>query len=410
MAVVVDQAAFASLMKERFMTVSNALFEKTPLYALLEKDESAGGTDMKYPIETQTTQGIAADFPTSISSQSAGANYAWLMTLRTLYSTAEVNATTWRRAMGSENSFVDMLADTSMKAMRGHQLELGGAIFRDSTGVRGQASGTISGAGVVTLANPDDIYNFYKDMTLQANTVYGGNSPLAQAGFIVAIDYNSGKFTLSETMRGVPAQPSGWSAASLYFNRLGTLNKMLSGLQDWIPVTAPISTDPLFYGVPRWEDSKLYGVYQQGAAGRDNTSAFIQLAGKIASLGGTPRIGCVNYKSWNAIKDTFQGTIPYESVDTAAGISFRSLVLETDGGKVNIVADPRCIPKTGWLLDPSTIEFISDGAPTGVLRYPGRQEPYFVRPDNDNIQLRIGGDENFIVKIPGYNGRASLTV
>lgn len=409
MSVVINQAAWSALMKEQFGPVSRALFEDQPTYALLDKDESVGGTDRKYPIETQATQGFATSFQDSMDAQTAGAQYAWLMTLRTTYSTAEIDAVTWRRAMGNESSFVPLLSDTTMKAMKTHQLELGSAIFLDSSGVLGQASSTISGAGVVTLANPDNIFRFYKDMKLEASANYGGPAVLAQTAYIVGINYNNGTFQLSNTYRGTPGQPTGWSGSGLYFNRFGCLNTMISGLSAWIPETAPVNTDPLFYGVPRWEDSKLYGVFQPAANGRDNTSAFIQLAGKVSSLNGKPKLGVCTYKSWTAIKDTFQGTIPYEPVGTAAGISFPSLALWTEGGKINIVPDNKCNPKTGWLLDPRTISFISNGAPTGPLEYPGNPAPYFIRPNSDAIQVRTGGDTNLIVMVPGHNGRTSLT-
>jgi hypothetical protein len=404
---VVDQSAFAALMKTRFMKVSRALFEEMPLYAMLDRDESAGGTDMKYPIETQALQGTASDLPSSIDSETAGANYAWDMTLQTTYTTGEIQATTWRRAEGSQNSFVDMLADTAMKAMRGAQLEQAGDIFRSSTGVRGRVDGTVSSDGVVTLQNPDDIYIFYKDMRLQASATPTG-AALGQTAYVVGIDYNDGTFVLSNTYRGTPMQPTGWSGSDLYLFRYGTKGKKISGLDSWIPTTKPLPTDPLFFSVPRWEDSTLYGTYVDGAKYRDSAAAFINLAGRLRARGAKPKLGVMTYTSWNNLANTFQGTVPYETVTTTAGISFESIVLRTDAGKVNVIPDPRCNPKTGWLLDPSTIELLSVGSPVGVLKYPDRQVPYIILQGTDVMQLRVGGDIQLIVKVPGYNGRVAL--
>ncbi len=411
MAAVIDMASMAALLKERFYEVTYSVFKDQPGLTLLNTNEDFGGTDGKYPLETNTSQGIGGSFGAAFTNQTAPQVVAWQMVTKPLYALSTLDGVTYRRAMGDKNSFVDIVANTTKMDARGHRLEMGVMVYGDGTGTIGQIS-SIS-TGVITLVNPTDTLRFSKGMTLQQCATLGGPTALAAVGYVIAVNYRQGvgTVTVSATPGGAAGNPTGWAGTTGYLNRYGNLNQMASGYAAWIPVTPPGATD-IFYGVPRGSDSKLYGTYFNGQQGRDIASALITGNGEISNMGGSPNLVLATNRSWNALKDTFQGTVPYETVTTEAGISFNSIQLHGDTGKMNVVADRNCTAKTAWMLQMDTWELISVGKPTGLLEYPGMGAAgYFqVRPDADAVQCRVGGDWNIVCKNPAGNGQIALAL
>lgn len=417
MASVVDSAAFQAFFKERFYQQEIDLWKQQPGYALIDTNEDFGGSDGKYPLETNASQGIGPDLRGTLSVQTSPDLYAWLLATVTYYATATLDGPTYRRSMGDKNAFMNAAAVVTMAAARQHQLDLGILIYGDGTGTLGQI-GAISSPGVLTLTNASDTNRFFRNMALQSCVNYGGPQPVAAVGYVVDISYrlSSPSITVSTTPGGPPATPAGWGPTAgsdaTWLSRYNCLNRVISGFGGWIPKTAPTAANGLWFNVPRYQDSKLYGIFYDGSKGNSISSSLINTSAEVGAMGGNPNLVLMNYRSYGAFKDSIQGSVDYETITTEAGVSFESIKFLTDTGKVNVVPDRNCPAKTAFMLETSTWEKASVGPMTGLLRYPdGQNDTYFyVRPDDDAAQFRIGCDANVICKKPSGNAQIALNV
>jgi hypothetical protein len=84
-------------------------------------------------------------------------------------------------------------------------------------------------------------------------------------------------------------------------------------------------------------------------------------------------------------------------------ISFKSLVLPTGSGSINIIQDRNCPPQTAFLLTMSTWKLRSLGKVPHILTY-GLEGLDGLRVGNaDALEIRIGYYGNLICSAPGWN-------
>ena len=115
-------------------------------------------------------------------------------------------------------------------------------------------------AGVITLDNLGQVYQFSVNMALNSFSIAGQTATQSTGGaigYVIAVDTGAGTVTVSPTLQGAAGTPSGWSTAFPYLGRVGDtlfstngLNSAnmlcIAGLGAWIPSVAPGPSDSFF--------------------------------------------------------------------------------------------------------------------------------------------------------------------
>lgn len=253
-----DLSSMNAALKELYdgQVVENLVYADNPFMAMLKKVTDFGGKYKPIPIITGVSQGRSSTFSNAQGNQSAVQVQSFLLTRVSDYSIATIDNQTLLASRTDKMAFLEGSKLVIDGAIRSATNSVASALFRSGTGTIGQVSGSIT-TGLITLSNSADIVQFEINMVLQANVTDGGATPRAALGYVVAINRSGGTLTVSTTMGGAPATPSGWSASDFLLVQ-GDLNLKCSGLSGWLPFTAPTAGDN-FYGVDRSVDTWRLG-------------------------------------------------------------------------------------------------------------------------------------------------------
>lgn len=399
-----DLAAAQAVLKELYdgQTVADMIYKRNPMLALVKKATDFEGKVYPQPIITAPSAGRSAVFATAQANQTAFVAKEFMITRVRDYSIYTIDHETMLASQSNKGAFVKGVKTAADLAWKAIENSLAAALFRSGTGSIGQI-GTIS-SGVITLSNPGDVVQFEVNMAIQANATDGGASPRAAAGYVIAIDRAAGTVTVSATLGGSAATPSGWTAND-YLLVQGDNNAKVAGLAAWLPLTAPTSGDN-FFGVDRSVDPvRLAGVRYDGS-GQSIEEAFIDAASLLDREGGEPTIAVTNPLSFAALEKSL-GSKVYVDMKTEDGrIGFKGLQIMTPSGAVTVLSDRSCQAKTAYLLDMSSWELKGLGEMPQMLTY-GNTE--LLRIANaDAVEGRIGYYGNLCCNAPGHNAVLKL--
>src|SRR6185369_901132 len=106
-----------------------------------------------------------------------------------------------------------------------------------------------------------------------------------------------------------------------------------------------------FFGVDRTDDVTRLGGIRFAGAGGPQDEVVIEAAARVYRENGTPDILLANNLDVSPLVKQLGTKREYTSADaTLAGIGYRAMEIETEGGPVKIVSDARCPKGTAWLL------------------------------------------------------------
>lgn len=403
-----DMPAANAVLKEHYdaLKFNNLAYKKNPLLAMIPKETAATGKYITVPIIYENGGGDSNTFTNAQGNQTPPQFAEYQVTLKPAYGFATVANQAAEASDNEEGAFIKMVVaatDTKLQAVANRQAA---DLYRAGTGSVGQI-GSITAGGVITLTNPADVVQFGQNMTLQSASTDGG-VPRATLGFVIGRNIVAGTITVSNiALQGPAGQPTGWLQSDFLLAQ-GDSNTKLSGLQAWIPTTAPASTDN-FYGVNRSVDSRLYGLAYPGQ-GQPPEEALIDALLLVGREGGQPEHLFLNYGT-NAALLKAMGT-KREFVDWTAedaDISFRGVKLQGPTGVVEVYVDRNCQAATGYLLQLDVWKLLSLGPVPKILRYKDSND--FLRVANaDAMELRVGAYSNGACGAPGWNSAVSFSV
>ena len=267
--------------------------------AMVKKSTDFGGKYRPIPIINGVSQGRSATFSNAQGNQSAVQIQSFLLTRNQDYSIATIDNQTMLASRTDKMAFLEGSKVVIDGALRSLTNSLASKLFRSGTGSIGQISGSVS-TGVITLANSADVVQFEINMALQANATDGGASPRGAIGYVIAVNRSSGTVTVSTSVGGAAASPSGWGNGD-YLLVQGDNNNALKGLAAWVPATAPTSSDS-FFGVNRSADTvRLAGLPYSGTS-QSIEEALIDSSSLLAREGGRPNVGVTNFTSYSALE------------------------------------------------------------------------------------------------------------
>ena len=370
---------------------------------MLPKKTDATGKYIPIPVIYEVNQGRSSNFANAQGNQTPGLLAEFLITLKPDYDIATLANQAMLASQDEKGSFLEFAKLFVDLAIQGAALSAASSSFRAGTGSIGQIS-SIS-TGVITFVNAADVSQFGIGQTLQANSTDGG-TPRAALGYVVARNVVSGTVTVATSQGGAAASPSGWTAND-YLLVQGDNNAKLSGYAAWLPATAPSSTDN-FFGVNRSVDSRLYGLYYNGAT-QPVEEAIIDHAMLLRREKGRPKHFITNYGSESALLKAMGARREFVDWEGDAEISFRGVKLQGPSGPIEVFADRNCQAATGWMIQLNTWCLYSLNAVPHIFKY-GDQLEMLRLASADASEVRVGDYAQMGCRAPGWNGQSALAV
>jgi hypothetical protein len=194
-------------------------------------------------------------------------------------------------------------------------------------------------------------------------------------------------------------------------NGLASSNMLkMAGYSGWI--TQPLSGDSWF-GVNRTiAPQQLAGLVFNGA-NESIQDALIDAANQLEALrteAGSPDVIFINPTSYQALLKQLTVQIVYQMMDVKISddvqISFKSLVLPTGSGSINIIQDRNCSPQTAFILNTKTWKLKTIGKMVDFLTYKGLYDELgfpLVGNGIDGIQMQLIAVNNLVCNAPVAN-------
>jgi hypothetical protein len=297
--------------------------------------------------------------------------------------------------------------------MRARTVELNGAIaaVTDSlcTALYRNGAGTLGAIGsigattattmAVTLSTSEDSVNFEPGMVIAASQ-YDTSSArtVGTTATVTSMDRNAG--TLSLTFDNIGTNAYTWVANDVLYasgDRSGATFSKVSGLEAWVPRSAPGST--AFFGVDRTADTRLGGLRYDATSYAIDEG--IMKAAIMAAREGAQVDHCfISYTKFADLVNILGSKVNYADLKVG-GIGFNSLRLYTPAGEIKVIPDRKCPQNRAFLVDLKSWKFVSLGMTPQLLNYEGQDT--IIQYNADGIELRVGYYGQLVCEAPGHN-------
>lgn len=398
-------AALKELYTDQVM--QNLVYADNPFLAMIPKKTDFGGKYKPIPIIIGTSQGASALFANAQANQTSAVLNSFLLTRVSDYSIAQIQNELLLASKTDKMAFIEgakVLVDAAIRAATN---SVASSLFRSGTGSLAQlASASGISSGVITLSNPADVVQFEVNMKLNAAATDGG-TPRAATGFIIAVDRTAttGQITVSTTLGGTAATPSGWTNSD-FLLRDGDSNAKASGLLAWLPTTAPTST--AFFGVDRSVDVVRLGGIRYDGSSQSIEEAAIDAAALVAREGGRASKMIMSFASFASLEKSLGSKVMYVDLKGPAEVSFRGIKIFGSNTTIDVFPDRSCPALRGFLLQMDTWALEGLGDVPQILRYGDGLEMLRVST-SDSAELRVGSYYNERTNAPGWNANVTLS-
>lgn len=381
--------------------VENTVYRDHALLAMIPKDTNFVGQNMILAVRYADSQGRSAAFATAQTNAGNHQGATFTLTRKSDYQVVKLTTEAILASKNDKGALIKNL-DTEMDSgMNNIGKSLATALFRGSSGAIGQSVG-IPTATTITLANINDVTSFEVGMVLQANATKTGASGAMKTtpatATITGIDRDTGVLTFGAgTFTG-----TNWAANDFLYAQ-GDYDAKVSGLDDWLPSTAPGATP--FFGCVRNVDATRLGGLRVDVSGLNPEEAMVTLFSKQSREGGRPTHLFTNHLDYRNVEISVGSKVQYEDLSVGE-IGFRALKLNGPRGPVSILADQDCPSGVGFSLDMKTWKLYSLDECPMILDMDGDK---LARVYNaDEWEARIVYFAQLGCTAPGFNVRAAL--
>lgn len=430
-------AILKELYSDEAFVMKSYIYNNNPGLAMIPKDEVMDGSQMggKYfpvPALVMGGAGRSAAFGSAQTYQSAPVTQEFLVTRVNNYAVATITGD-FLRASDSELAAFMPAAELTIKSafqQLGNDTAL--MLYGNGSGVRGTyglGNGSISN-GVITLDYAQAAQYFTIGMALVSFSI-SGQTPTQSTGanvaYVIGVNVSQGTITISSTFNGSAGTPSGWSTSFPYIAQAGDVNFVsnglassnmlkLAGLSGWI--CEPQSGDNWFNVNRTIAPQQLAGLVFDGS-NESIQDALIDAANQLEALkteAGSPDVILMNPTSFQALLKQLTVQIVYQMMDIKVtddvNISFKSLVLPTGAGSINVVQDRNCPPQTAFILNTKTWRLKTIGKLSDFITYKGMYEEIGLplwASGVDAVQLQLGSFGNLVCNAPVANCLVQLS-
>lgn len=403
-----DLTTFSSMLKELYtdQVIANLVYKDNPFAAMVKKADDFYGKSFPVPIVIGAAQGVATSITLAKAAQANIETEAFNLTRKRKFKIASIDNETADASSNDKGAFLDAMKAQIDGAFVAIKNDLATELYGDGTGVLATLDGNAGagGTGVLTLANPNDVVRFERNMVLSA---YPAASSTARAGdgYVIAVDRMNGTVTVATSgIGGAAATPTAWEDTDRLVIK-GNLGSVVSGLSAWL--TTPGSGDN-FFGVDRTVDSvRLAGVVAD-LSELPIVEAFNRGALYVVREGGSPTHAFCSYGVFNALLDAMGSKVQYTDLKGPANITFEGVKLPTPKGIMKVVPDRNCPDDQVFMLSMDHWWFKSLGK---TPKYIDNDSLTLLRdPDSNAVTLRLGYYGNLYTNAPGWNGKFKVAV
>lgn len=322
--------------------VVNEVYKDHALLAMIPKSEQFYGENMVIAVRIADTQGRSASF--SIAQAAAG-NHQGKKFIITRASDYQVVSLSTEAILASKNDRGALIKnlDTEMQSgMNNISKSLATALYRGQSGYLAQI-GTVA-ASSITLSNINDVTSFELGMVLVASaTKTGANRATPATATITGVNRDTGVLAFAtNTFAG-----TNWTGSDYLFaygdnaNNSGSGNKV-SGLEDWLPTTAPTSGDS-FFSVDRSVDTTRLAGLRMDVSGLNPEEGLITVLSRLGREGGRPDHAFTNHLDFRNIEFQLGSKVVYKQ-SSVGDIGFTGIEVISGSGRgtCTLYADQDC--------------------------------------------------------------------
>ena len=395
-----DLTSFDFALKEYYTDdkVMDLVYKDNPLLALCPKREDFYGDLLPIPTIYGNPQGRSATFADAQANKTSTKGVKYNLTRVSDYGLADIDNETLLASQSNKGAWLEARTTEIDGIINSLSRSLGVAMYRDSGGSIG-VTGSISTV-TVTLSNLDEVTNFEVGMEIAAGPNKDGSSLRTGTATITGVDRDAGTLTTDSNWT---SQITSFTAGDYLFVD-GDATAKLSGLDDWIPASAPTST--AFFGVDRSVDATRLGGVRVTGTGLPIEEALINLASRIAREGGSPDYCFLNFDKYSDLEKALGSKVQYIDVKGTANIMFQGIQINGPKGVIKVMPDRNALPDVAFMVQMNTLCLYSLGKAPRVLNTDGLS--MLRLGASDGLEVRWGYYAQFGVRAPGWNGRVSL--
>jgi hypothetical protein len=402
-----DMTTFDAALKQHYTNdaVENMVYKDNPLLAIIPKYESFGGKNLPIPVIFGTPQGRSKTFANAQTRGAATSSQIsdFVLTRVKDYSIATIDNETLESSKGDANAFMEAATTEIDGAIQSLTRSLAVGVYGGSDGNIGQVLATPS-SQVIIMKSADSITNIEVGQAVEFWTAKSGGSETnidtANSQTLVAsVDRSAGSFTLSVTQDG-----GNDIGADDYIFIEGDRGIALSGLDSWLPASAPSAT--AFFGVDRSVDAtRLGGVRHDGSA-QPIEEALIDGASKVSREGGKVDYCFLNYSAYADLEKALGSKVQYVDLKMNAEVGFRGIEINGPRGSIKVIADQNCPADVAYMLQMNMWKLYSLGKAVRVIDTDGLA--MLRQASADGVEVRYGFYGQVGTRAPGYSCRVTL--
>lgn len=389
------------------------LYDAKPLYALMAKDTKFVGENAQVPLRYSPEPGGSATFSSALANRGPSGYKRFAVTRRKDYAIGSLETELVRAAKGGNTGAVIDAMESTIRGLRNTALRsLCRSLYGAGGGWRAQVTSGMA-SDTIQLLNPKDVVWFEVGMKLDGSAADGLSGAATAGGAaakIASINRDAGTLTNDGSANWNAATGINGLLANWYLFRQGDFGLTMIGLDGWIPSSV---TATAFFGVDRTTDSeRLAGCrITPTTAGYTYSTiegACLAILERVYLAGGAPDKIFLHPQRYKRLIDELGAKKVYNDVRSEAGIAFKGVHIDGQGGPCTVLPDPCCPRDTGWALTMDTWKLRTLGEPFSITDDDGNA-PWMRESDDDAIQIRLATYGNPSCDAPAYNGRFDLT-
>jgi len=403
-----DLTSFDAALKQHYTNdvVQMMVYKDNPLLALVSKYEDFGGRNLPIPLIYGNPQNRSATFATAQAGTSTSKLEDFVLTRVKDYSIATIDNETLEASKGNANAFMEAATVEIDGCINSLTRSLAISMYRDSSGYIGQVNAepsTNASTFQIQLKSAEDVTNFELGQVIVIYSAKTGGSIRTSDGSddefpVVAINRASGLLTVTGTYSG-----SGDIAANDYIFVEGDRGLKVSGLEGWVPSSAPAAT--AFFGVDRSVDTRLGGL-RLDATALPIEEALINGASLAAREGGKIDHFFMSYAKYAELEKALGSKVQYVDLKVNPEVGFRGIMVNGPRGPIKCIPDQNCPSSSIFGLQLNTWKLYSLGKAVRVIDSDGLQ--MLRQSSADGVEVRYGFYGNLGCNAPGYNINISV--
>jgi hypothetical protein len=405
-----DLTSFDAALKQHYTAdrVLDLVYKDNPLFALMPKYESFGGKNLPIPMIYGNPQGRSKTF-TNAQTRGGASNTLvtdFVLTRVKDYSLATIDNETLEASKGNANAFMEAATTEIDGAINSLTRSVAIGMYRDSSAQIGQVSAepSVAASTVITMKSAGDITNVEVGQIINIWSAKSGGSQRTTDGSdnsweVTAVDRSAGTFTLDDAY-----DASGDIAADDFIFVEGDRGLGISGLEDWVPATAPSAT--LFFGVDRSVDTNRLGGIRYDGSSDPIEEALIEGASRAAREGGKIDHAFLSYAKYAELEKALGSKVQYVDLKMSAEVGFRGIEINGPRGTIKVIPDQNCPDDVCFMLQMNTWKLYTLGKAVKVINTDGLT--MLRQASADGVEVRYGFYGNVGCRGPGYNCRVAL--